>query len=406
MKQLCPILCLCAATNGCVSTDGFGDTDSGKSETAQPTIQSWPAAAATNVAPNLSLLAVQAVDYAELESSFALALIDRETKEQWPLLARKTSCQAIGWQTGYCIAAKPAEPLKKEHAYEIQLIPKTLAKVSGSSLWTSAFTTGSQNDATAPTLQQPDCMLDEAALLGACLLRQDTRLSLRTKSSEATRLWLKTGEVTQTAIANNDAATLVLEKLEPNTAIMATLFAADAADNLSFQRLELRTSERLASVTISRVMANPSTAEPTQEFVELYNFGNESIDIAGFSLTDDPYEAGDTLSEGPMLSPGARVLITPRSFQSSAAAIPIPTGIPLFRVDESVARGGLKNSGETLYLRDRQGQRLSATPAVEHPKQDGCLVRSTADTRSEATQYFYPRPEFPCRPGKAPDNSQ
>ena len=70
------------------------------------------------------------------------------------------------------------------------------------------------------------------------------------------------------------------------------------------------------------------------------------------------------------------------------------------RVGTSLASGGLRNSGEALYLRDAAGHRLSAAPAKPAPQPGVCVLRrDDADPRSGEPSAFERDPAGSCTPG-------
>jgi hypothetical protein len=67
-------------------------------------------------------------------------------------------------------------------------------------------------------------------------------------------------------------------------------------------------------------------------------------------------------------------------------------------VGKALAAGGLRNSGEALYLRDAEGRRISAAPGLP-PRTGRCLVRIAADMRTDEEAAFEHSEEAGCTPG-------
>jgi hypothetical protein len=111
------------------------------------------------------------------------------------------------------------------------------------------------------------------------------------------------------------------------------------------------------SLVISEILANPAGSEYTQEYVELYNFGQAPQSLAGFTLEDSA--AGDTLPEV-VVPPKSYVLVVAAAFDTGVGPDPQPAASAvLVRVEGRLGRDGLSNSGETVTLRDAQGAIVS-----------------------------------------------
>ena len=86
------------------------------------------------------------------------------------------------------------------------------------------------------------------------------------------------------------------------------------------------------------------------------------------------------------------------SYNPDSGLDPAPApGVQLIRVGESLAKSGLANRGEPLFLRDMQYHRLSASPALKvEPGQ--CVVRlpQTAPRLGDASNFA----AGPCTPGE------
>ena len=99
---------------------------------------------------------------------------------------------------------------------------------------------------------------------------------------------------------------------------------------------------------INEVMANP-VVESTGEFVELFNRGDEAVDLAGFVLTDDdatdtitPYQGGTTL-----LPAGGFAVIVDRDYQGQH---PISEDAVVVTVDDRTLGNALSTSDPVRLL--------------------------------------------------------
>lgn len=109
------------------------------------------------------------------------------------------------------------------------------------------------------------------------------------------------------------------------------------------------------TIAITEVMANALT-EDTDEFVELYNFGTEPVDLAGWTLSDGdktealtPTSAGGTM----VLQPGAFALVMDSEYPASGGIYSIPAGVLRLRTpDSSIASGLATTDPITLFAAD------------------------------------------------------
>lgn len=91
---------------------------------------------------------------------------------------------------------------------------------------------------------------------------------------------------------------------------------------------------------ITEIMYNDPSPEDSYEFVEIYNNGDEAIDITGYS-----FSSGITFTfPNYVLSPGKFILVA-----KNASSFQTTFGMPAFQWDE---QQGLNNSGETITLLD------------------------------------------------------
>jgi hypothetical protein len=123
---------------------------------------------------------------------------------------------------------------------------------------------------------------------------------------------------------------------------------------------------------ITEVLLDPAGPEPHQEFVEIINPGPWPVDLGGYRITDedpagsdDPSSMGDPLPGGVILELGEIALIVAEGFESEGPDPVPPPGAIIVRVDGSIAKSGLRNSGgEPVFLLDDAGLVISSYPNV------------------------------------------
>jgi hypothetical protein len=362
-----------------------GAPDAGAQATA-----SWPADGSASVPASIPELAVRFDGSIEGVGRGVAITLDGAPIDA---IARLEDCTTLGWDDGACAAIVPNEPLEIGRTYELrvgdELIDETGAPVGP---WSARFATG-EDDGVAPALLSLECALDEVELGGACALIDDAGIDLRIVAAEPVRTSLAIDGTVVRAIAPRGTAMLRARPLVPSRTYSALLHLTDLAGRSHDVPLELTTSEPLATISIVEVCADPSGPEPRQEYVEVLNYGDTPVDLAGFSITDDATVAGDVLpSPSLRLAPGQRALIVSDDFDP----IGVPPGVPLARVSGSLGSGGLANSGEPLFLRDPMTRRISAVPAMAAV--GACVVRTGDDPRSAGSRFEI----GPCTPGIEP----
>jgi len=248
------------------------------------------------------------------------------------------------------------------------------------------------------------CFFDEGPVTGAgCLRADDDGVYLRVRLNAPARLFLDGDDGTRldAAVAPRGEALLRATGLGPDRAIPARLQVVGFLGHGPTVDLTLETTEPLPAVSIDEVRADPEGPEPDQEYVELWNRGDDPVPLAGLFLADAPDDEGDPLGDdAPVLPPDGRALVVADTFDPAHPADPpVPPGVPLVRIGSSLASSGLSNGGEPLFLRDFERRRLSASPRAPAPRPGRCLIRVADDPRTGAEAAFALTDEGGCTPG-------
>jgi hypothetical protein len=259
------------------------------------------------------------------------------------------------------------------------------------------FTTGDEPDLRAPSLRPLDCAKDERSLAELCVIADERSVHVRARSDESGTLTLSAEGVQATAIgASGDfALTLTLARSSE-----AQLSLQDLAGNTRRASVALAPALDLPRVAIDEVRVDPLGPEPAQEYVELLNFGASNVSMQGFSLTQDAFAQGQTITGEAPIGPGERVLVVSPDFDSHESSDGVlPPGVRVVRLGRPLA---LRNDGSALFLRDASGRRLSAAPALAPEQAGQCIHRSLdEDPRSGAPQTFARDARGGCTPGAA-----
>jgi hypothetical protein len=246
----------------------------------------------------------------------------------------------------------------------------------------AAFTTQPEEQSEALTWQVAPCALDEQVLPIGCVLLGDDHMELQLFHNPAMRVVAQLADQQIAVLPASMGAPLRFAGLVPGEAYTLTLDTIDAS--LQTERIiwPLRTAQPLPTLALTEVNADPQGNEPEQEYVELWNFGADAQSLDGLRISDGPKELGTTIPGQVLLAPGARALLVSDGFDPFDTRDHAPAAATLLvRVGKSVTRGGLANSGERLFLRTTEGQRLSSSPALPAPREGQCLVNTAEDAR-------------------------
>ncbi|MEQ8459761.1 MAG: lamin tail domain-containing protein [Sandaracinaceae bacterium] len=357
----------------------------------------WPPDGADAVDAEMSALFV-AFDGAIEDPSRAVRL-RREGGEVVATDAHALPCaDAETWPDGLCAVLRPRAPLAPGSAHVIE-VETDLLDATGAPVgpWAARFTT--RLDAGEPPAPLAlTCHPDEHDLEVGCALVDDRSVTFRLAATEAVRVRVEAAGRRLLAVAPRGDATLRLDGLSPEATVRPRFVLTDYAGATWETQSVLSTTPPLATISIEEVRADPLGPEPRQEYVEVLNWGDETVDLLGFSITDRASSEGDFIPRTARLAPGQRALIVGAAFDPEEGSDPeVPPGTPLIRLEGALGTGGLANRGEPVFLRDPEMRRISAAPGLEPPAPGVCVVRRSEDPRVGAEDAFG---SAPCTPGR------
>ncbi|MFK8002450.1 MAG: lamin tail domain-containing protein [Polyangiales bacterium] len=298
-----------------------------------------------------------------------------------------TSCEEFGWPAGDCRRLDLDGPLQRGSRYTFD--SRSMTDRTGRSLTQrmSFHTVTRASAALVPVV----CEDDEVALSWGCALLDDESLTLRARFDAPIRARLESPWETVRTVSVHGELAVELRPIPADTEFGIALHLVDLAGDERSLVAMLSTLPRLPDVFISEVRCDPFGREPQQEYVELFNATDEAVDLSAWRLSDAVDREGDALS-GSIPSRG-RLLVVASAFDPLGAEdVPVPAGTPLVRIGTSIASGGLSNSGEPLFLRTPDGQRIASFPARPSPGEGDCW-RAVTNTRAPNVE------PGPCRPG-------
>jgi hypothetical protein len=317
---------------------------------------------------------------------------------------REGSCEALGIavNAATCVALAPRSWLAPLSAH--RLVVGSAARDGHDAPvgpLAVSFRTGSGPDARAPEPAALGCAIDEVPFELGCALISDRSIGLRIVASEPFAIDVEAGERRWSALAPAAETALAIDALPPGAELDVSFELKDSTGNALRHSERFETYADLPALSITEVLANPLGPEPQQERVELWNFGDAPIALAGMQLSDQIAEPGVSLTTSVVLDPGARVLLVPDAFDASDGSdVAIPPGTPLIRVGKAIGKAGLANRGEPLFLRDAEGRRVSAAPGTPSPSAGTCTARISEDPRDGSASAFAADEVARCTPGR------
>jgi hypothetical protein len=265
----------------------------------------------------------------------------------------------------------------------------------------TTFTTGNAPRTEAPRLTAPDCAVDEEATDIGCWLISDDRVHLRMLANVPARFELRTNDMAQAVLSSRGDAEITIRNLEPNAYVSPALSVTDLAGNVLSITAHARSATPRATVAMTEVRADPVGAEPSQEYVELFNYGNADVPLDGFTIANSTSETGCAITDPATIHADEHLLLVSDDYDANDVRdTQPPPGVVLIHMGKAICGTGLVNTGRALYLRDDTGHRISASPALRTAQAGGCIERRAVDMRSgEETDFVALRADG-CSPGR------
>ncbi|WP_437679866.1 lamin tail domain-containing protein [Sorangium sp. So ce131] len=214
------------------------------------------------------------------------------------------------------------------------------------------------------------CEAGEVPLGPGCAQVADDRIHVR--SAEVPLLWAIAGEGLDEVVAVPPGERFVLAPLPPLAPVALDVATVDNAGRVARQTFSAVTLAPMPHVVINEVLSNPRGAEPSQEWVELYNDGDVPAELGRYVLAD---VGGETELPSTLLEPGAYALVVNEVYAPEDELDPSPCPEALLLRVPKLGNHGLSNTGEPLKLKDGGGAVVSRSPALPEPKAGMSLAR-------------------------------
>src|SRR5204862_632581 len=138
-----------------------------------------------------------------------------------------------------------------------------------------------------------------------CVLLDDRSLQLRLHAAEPMLVRLRSAQRQGATISSGGELLVQLAGLAPDEPFELEISAFDLAGNQGETSLGLRAAPELASLSISEVRADPAGPEPAQEYVEIWNFGEQAVSLRGVALVSASEERPSVVEHDTLLPAGA-----------------------------------------------------------------------------------------------------
>jgi hypothetical protein len=342
----------------------------------------WPPDGAAGVPPELELAVVRFDD--DITGTIRLEGPDGAASTT----TERVPCDALGWSSGVCLVLRWDGLLRPASRYAL-VVGADARDRTGAPLepWRSEFQTG-QPGGIGFNFVPLACELDEVPIGAGCALADDRSVRIRLLVDRPVRGFLLGPTRSDRTVAPRGEVVLELDGLDADAPVEPELRLVGLDGSSHVERLALRTTPPLATLTIAEVCADPRGPEPRQEWVELSNYGPQPVSLQGLAISDRVDRLGDVILPALVLPANGRALLVADGFDPDHPDDPaVPEGTLLVRIGTSLASGGLSNSGEPLLLRDADGHRVATVPAIPSAGPGRCIHR-VGGPRGRATEDF------------------
>lgn len=208
------------------------------------------------------------------------------------------------------------------------------------------------------------CTSEETVLGSFCVALGPAGVALRLWASEpvVATLSIDSGGPQVDALAPASEHRLVITGLSPNREISLLVAISDGGGNeVTEGPLAVRTSSIQAPVVINEVLLDPLGPEPGQEMIEIFNYGSTPQSIDGWTISDES-------SSDPLIAPtaipaaGFALIVGASYIPGSGGDAPPAAGALVIVLDSAIGTAGLRNSGESVELRNAAGELISLFP--------------------------------------------
>jgi hypothetical protein len=256
---------------------------------------------------------------------------------------------------GTCYAIEPSGQLAPSTSYAVEILAGSLQFLDGKPIPAAnlgSFTTDSSADLFAPRIQAFTVSAAEGCVSVHLAADEVVRAEVELGAGDAQ------ASVTSDSLASTLDFAKRLPDLPPAVQAQAVTRIVDRAGNSTVSApVVLDLPPQLPRIVITEVLANPAGSEITQEFVEIYNAGSESVALGGLRLAD---KSGSDVLPDSALPAGAYALLVPENYNAADGKDTAPRdGTLVLPLSGRLAGDGLSNTGEPVQLLSADGYVIS-----------------------------------------------
>jgi hypothetical protein len=308
-----------------------------------------PPPGSADIPPNIAAVVLRFTEAVQSTGVAAPFLLRPATGDALPVaLGPEVDC------TGACYRLPVGAGLAPATLYTLEAVAGGLQFLDGKP--TPAGSAGSFTTANTADVFAPRVLSFTVALAEGCL-------SVHVATDEVVRAEITVTAGDGQAVLSRDVFAsaadfgIRLPDLPTNVLGQATLRVFDRAGNTSaFAPVAVQLPPKLPALAITEVLANPAGSETTQEFVEIYNRGNDTLDLGGLLLAD---KTGSDVLPQASLAAGAYAVIVPEGYAADGKDPAPQDGTVVVRVTGRLGSDGLSNAGEVVRLLTAEGDVIS-----------------------------------------------
>ncbi|MCP4600615.1 MAG: lamin tail domain-containing protein [Proteobacteria bacterium] len=263
------------------------------------------------------------------------------------------------------------------------------------------------SDTLPPEFSVPDCGVSELLIDRICVAEGAISASLRFVTDEPTTVSISASEQVRAGILSDEWSTshhIAVTDLDTENETNVSFEVKDVNGNLMEFEVQI-SGWGGPPIAITEVLADPFGPEPSQEFIEIANFGAVEVDISGWMIDDGGDTNGDLIPIGTILGPGEVAILVSSAYVRDEGQDPSPESETLIvSLETSICSNGLKNSdAESIELYDAAGVLVSQYKGqAGAPVEGSGSIRLSAELPDSDLLAFELDPNGTSTPGQVP----
>jgi hypothetical protein len=222
----------------------------------------------------------------------------------------------------------------------------------------------------------PHCEWGELSPEGVCLTYKPYIILIHFSTDEPALVkWKQNRQIEAVTIGEDWAMShMIMFMVKTPGQYPLDLIISDINNNSTELTLNLNFKDGY-TVVITEVLADAIGPEPAEEFVEIANYGYETIDMSGWMIDDNEDANGNIIEEETQILPGQILVVASDNYSGEGEVL---------RIGKYIGTNGLKNSeSESVELYDAERNIISQFKHHEKPKEGHSFQRLFAEMPDE-----------------------